>query len=46
VVCLAFLVAMVGLTVVASFLMIITAYIVYRLCDREFRGLNAVSGDA
>jgi hypothetical protein len=41
---------MVGLTVVAPFLMIITgsitAYIVYRLCDREFRGSDAASGDA
>jgi uncharacterized membrane protein YesL len=38
--CLVFLVVMVGLTVVVPFLVIITgsitAYFVYRLCDREF----------
>jgi hypothetical protein len=34
--CLAFLVVMVGLT----------AYVVYRLCDREFRKIDAAHGDA
>jgi uncharacterized membrane protein YesL len=45
VVCLVFLVIMVGLTVVVPFLVIITgsitAYFVYRLCDREFRKIDA-----
>jgi uncharacterized membrane protein YesL len=44
VVCLVFLVAMVGLTMVVPFLVIITgsvtAYVIYRLCDREFRKLD------
>jgi len=50
VVCLLFLVMMVGLTVVVPFLIIITgsvtAYVVYRLCDREFRKIDATYGDA
>jgi len=50
VVCLLFLVMMVGLTVVVPFLIIITgsvtAYVVYRLCDREFRKIAATYGDA
>ena len=50
VVCLIFFVVMVGLTVVAPFLIIITgsitAYVVYRLCDREFRKIDAARGDA
>jgi len=50
VVCLIFFVVMVGLTVVAPFLIIttgsITAYVVYRLCDREFRKIDAAHGDA
>ena len=45
VVCLVFFVAMVGLTLVAPILILITgsvtAYVVYRLCDREFRKLDA-----
>ena len=49
-VCLVFLVVMVGLMAVAPFLMIITgsitAYVVYRLCDREFRKIDSASGDA
>ena len=44
VVCLVFLVVMVALTVFAPFLVIITgsltAYVVYRLCDREFRKID------
>ena len=48
--CLAFLVVMVGLTVVVPFLVVITgsitAYIVYRLCDREFRKIDASFRDA
>jgi uncharacterized membrane protein YesL len=47
--CLAFLVVMVGLTVVVPFLVVITgsitAYVVYRLCDREFRKIDAAHGD-
>jgi hypothetical protein len=43
-------VVMVGLTVVVPFLGIITgsitAYVVYRLCDREFRKIDAASGNA
>ena len=50
VVCLIFFAVMVGLTVVAPFLIIttgsITAYVVYRLCDREFRKIDAAHGDA
>ena len=44
-VCLVFLVAMVGLTVVVPFLVVITgsitAYVVYKLCDRVFRKIDA-----
>ena len=43
-VCLVFLIVMVALTVFAPFLVIITgsltAYVVYRLCDREFRKID------
>jgi len=50
VVCLVFLVVMVGLTVVVPFLVIITgsttAYFVYGLCDRVFRKIDAAHGDA
>jgi uncharacterized membrane protein YesL len=50
VVCLVFLVVMVGLTVVVPFLVLITgsitAYVVYRLCDRVFRKIDASYGDA
>jgi uncharacterized membrane protein YesL len=50
VVCLMFLVVMVGLTVVVPFLVIITgsitAYVLYRLCDRVFRTIDAAHGDA
>jgi uncharacterized membrane protein YesL len=49
-VCLVFLVVMVGLTVVVPFLVIITgsitAYVVYMLCDRVFRQIDAAHGDA
>jgi uncharacterized membrane protein YesL len=49
-VCLLFLVVMVGLTVVVPFLVVITgsitAYVVYRLCDRVFRQIDAAHGDA
>jgi uncharacterized membrane protein YesL len=45
IVCLVFVVVTAGLTVVFPFLLIITgsitAYFVYRLCDREFRKLDA-----
>jgi len=45
VMCLVLLAVMVGLTVVVPFLVIITgsitAYFVYRLCDREFRKVDA-----
>jgi uncharacterized membrane protein YesL len=45
VVCLVFVVVTAGLTVVFPFMVIITgsitAYFVYRLCDREFRKLDA-----
>jgi len=48
-VCLVFLVAMVGLTVVVPFLVVITgsitAYVVYKLCDRVFRKIDASYGD-
>jgi uncharacterized membrane protein YesL len=48
--CLAFLVVMVGLMVVVPFLVVITgsitAYVVYRLCDREFRKIDASFRDA
>jgi hypothetical protein len=41
---------MVGLTVVVPFLVVITgsitAYVVYRLCDRAFRNIDASYGDA
>jgi uncharacterized membrane protein YesL len=50
VICLVFLAVMVGLTVVVPFLVIITgsitAYVVYWLCDREFKKLDAAHGDA
>ena len=50
VVCLMFLVVMVGLTVVVPFLVVITgsitAYVLYRLCDRVFRTIDAAHGDA
>jgi uncharacterized membrane protein YesL len=49
VVCLVFVVVMVGLTVVMPFLVVITgsitAYVVYRLCDRVFRDIDAAHGD-
>ena len=45
-----FLVVMVGLTVVVPFLVVITgsitAYMVYRLCDRVFRQIDAAHEDA
>ena len=48
--CLVFLVVMVGLTVVVPFLVVITgsitAYVLYRLCDRVFRQIDAAHGDA
>jgi len=48
--CLAFLVVMVGLSVVVLFLEdttgSITAYVVYRLCDRVFRKIDASYEDA
>src|ERR671921_1874055 len=48
--CLVFLIVMVGLTVVVPFLVVITgsitAYVVYRLCDREFRKIDASFRDA
>jgi uncharacterized membrane protein YesL len=48
--CLVFLVVMVGITVVVPFLIVITgsitAYVVYRLCDRVFRQIDAAHGDA
>jgi len=47
--CLAFLIVMVGLTVVVPFLVVITgsitAYGVYRLCDRVFRNIDTAHGD-
>jgi uncharacterized membrane protein YesL len=50
IVCLMFLVVMVGLTVAVPFLVVITgsitAYVVYRLCDRVFRKIDAAYGDA
>ena len=49
-VCLVFVVVMAGLTVIAPLLLIatpsITAYLVYRLCDREFRKIDAASRNA
>jgi len=49
IVCLVFSAVIVGVTVIAPFLVIvtgsITAYFVYRLCDREFRKLDADFGD-
>jgi uncharacterized membrane protein YesL len=48
--CLLFLVVMVGLTVMVPFLVVITgsitAYVVYKLCDRVFRQIDAAHGDA
>ncbi len=48
--CLLFLVVMVGLTVVVPFLVVITgsitAFVIYRLCDRVFRQIDAAHGDA
>ena len=48
--CLVFLVVMVGLTVVVPFLIVITgsitAYVVYKLCDRVFKNIDAAHGDA
>ena len=50
VVCLVFLVVMVGLTATVPILVIITgsvtAYVVYRLCDREFRKIDSTSENA
>ena len=50
VVCLVFVGVTVGLSVVFPFMVIITgsitAYFVYRLCDREFRKIDTASGDA
>jgi uncharacterized membrane protein YesL len=50
VVCLVFVVVMVGLTVIVPLLAVITgsitAYVVYKLCDREFRKMDAASGNA
>ncbi|MDQ4127590.1 MAG: DUF624 domain-containing protein [Actinomycetota bacterium] len=47
--CLLFVAAVAWLTAVLPLLVIITgsvtAYVVYRLCDREFRKLDATSGD-
>lgn len=47
---LVFVVVMVGLTLFVPLLVIITgsitAYVVYRLCDREFRKIDAASGNA
>jgi hypothetical protein len=41
---------MVGLTVVVPFLVVITgsitAYVVYNLCDRVFRQIDAAHGEA
>ena len=48
--CLVFLVVMVGLTVVVPFLVVITgsitAYVVYKLCNRVFRQIDAAHEDA
>lgn len=48
--CLVFVAVAVGLTAVLPFLILITgsvtAYVVYRLCDREFTKLDATSGGA
>jgi uncharacterized membrane protein YesL len=50
VMCLVFVVVTVGITVVVPFLLIITgsitAYVVYRLCDREFNKIDTASGNA
>lgn len=50
VMCLVFMAVAAGLTVVVPLLVIatpsITAYVVYRLCDREFRKIDAASGNA
>ena len=49
-VCLVLLVVMVGLTVVVPFLVVITgsitAYVVYKLCNRVFRQIDAAHEDA
>ena len=49
-VCLVIILVMAGLTALVPFLAIITgsitAYIVYRLCDLEFRKIDAASGNA
>lgn len=48
--CLLFVAVMAGITAALPFLILITgsvtAHVVYRLCDREFRKLDATSGDA
>lgn len=48
--CLLFGVVMVGLTMIVPLLVIITgsitAYVIYRLCDREFNKIDAASGNA
>jgi uncharacterized membrane protein YesL len=48
--CLLFLVVMVVLTVIVPFLVVITgsitAYVIYKLCDRVFRQIDAAHGDA
>ena len=50
IVCLVFSAVIAGVTVIAPFLVMvtgsITAYFVYRLCDREFRKIDAASGNA
>jgi len=50
VVCLVFVVVTAGISAVFPFMVIITgsitAYFVYRLCDREFRKIDTASGDA
>ena len=50
IVCLVFVVVAAGLSVVFPFMVIITgsitAYFVYRLCDREFRKIDAASRNA
>jgi uncharacterized membrane protein YesL len=48
--CLLLGVVMVGLTVIVPLLVVITgsitAYVIYRLCDREFNKIDATSGNA
>jgi uncharacterized membrane protein YesL len=48
--CLLFLAVMIGLTAMVPFLVVITgsitAYVVYRHCDRVFRQIDAAHGDA